>query len=91
MNRPQRMGERYKKRVEVMKKIATGLFKTESFHEVLCFLMLFEGNEVKENLKELMNLQNQENFSVKLSAKNLVKLKCICKVKWTNLFTLARA
>ena len=89
-NTPKQKQQNYGARVEVLKKMAKRLFKTESFHEVLCFLMLFEGVDVEEKLQELMKLQSEENFSVKFSAQNLVKLKCISKVKWTNLFTLAR-
>ena len=71
--------------------MALKLFKTENFREVLCFLMLFEGVDAKENLQELIKIQNEEKVSVRFSAQSLVKLKCISKVKWTNLFTLSRA
>ena len=71
--------------------MALKLFKTENFREVLCFLMLFEGVDAKENLQELIKIQNEEKVSVRFSAQSLVKLKCISKVKWTNLFILSRA
>ena len=57
-------------KVEVLKKMAKRLFKNEKFHEVLCFLMLFEGVDEEEKLQELMKLQSEENSSVKLSAQN---------------------
>ena len=90
-NTPKHREKNYGRRVGVLKKMALKLFKTENFREVLCFLMLFEGVDAKENLQELIKIQNEEKVSVKFSAQSLVKLKCISKVKWTNLFTLSRA
>lgn len=83
--------ENYGDRVGLMKELGCRIFRTDNFLEVLMFLVLYEGSNVKQLLGEVVKLQEEKKPSVRISARNMIRLKCYSGGSWSQLYRLSGA
>ena len=79
----------YGERVSIVRKVCTKLFRTTDFAGILCFLIRYEGVDAKKSLEDLIKIQQPKIKPVKLSARKMVKLKCIFGGSSTQLYKVA--
>ena len=81
--------ENYGKRVSIVRRVCTKLFRTTDFAGILCFLMRYEGVDAKKSLEDFIKIQQPKIKPVKLSARKMVKLKCLFGGSSTQLYKVA--
>lgn len=76
----------YGSRVALMKELGCKLFCTEDFFEVIAFLYLYYGYDGKKRLAEVVKIQDGKPMPVKISARQVIKLKCVSGGSWAQNF-----
>lgn len=76
----------YGGRVSLFKELSNKMFPGCDYLEVLSFLFLYEGLEGKAMLTNVVAVQETKPDRIKISARNVVKLKCIAGGSWNQFF-----
>lgn len=76
----------YGSRVALMQQLGCKLFRTDEFFEVLSFLFLYFGYDGKKRLAEVVKIHEGKPAPVRISARQIVKLKCISGGSWKQHF-----